>query len=80
MLKLKRQRPGTPSSSWWKSGDVTEEEWEAVPKEQQAPPEVKPKVKEPPKVKPLKAAKPPRSKVGRIQIRLFPQIRKNRIC
>jgi hypothetical protein len=80
MLKRKRQRPETPSSLWWKSRDVTEEEWEAVPKEQQAPPEVKePKVKDPPKVKPLKVAKPPRSRVGRVQVRLFPQIRKNRI-
>ena len=74
MLKLKRQRPETPSSSWWKSRDVTEEEWEAVPREQQAPPEVKE-----PKEKPPKAAKPPRSRVGRVQVRLFPQIRKNHI-
>ena len=74
MLKLKRQRPETPSSTWWKSRDVTEEEWEAVPREQQAPPEVKE-----PKEKPPKAPRPPRSRVGRVQVRRVPQIRKNRI-
>jgi hypothetical protein len=81
ILMLKRQRPGTSSSLWWKSGAVTEEEWEAVPREQQAPPETQPtKEKTPPKLKPLKAVKAPHSRVGRVQIRLNPQVRKNGIC
>ena len=75
-LKLKRQRTETPSSTWWKSGEVTEEDWEAVPRDQQQ--QAPPKVKEP-KEKPPKAPKPPRSRVGRVQVRLVPHIRKNRI-
>ena len=77
-LTLKRLRQGASSSKWWKS--VSEEEWATVPRPQQAPPEAQPvKEKTPPKDEPPKAIKAPRSRVGRVQVRLNPQVRKNRI-
>ena len=74
---LKRLRLGAELDEWWKN--VSEEEWAALQRPQQAPPEAQPvKEKTPPKDEPPKTGKAPRSRVGRVQIRPN-QVRKNRI-
>ena len=74
---LKRLRLGAELDEWWKN--VSEEEWAALQRPQQAPPEAQPvKEKTPPKYAPPKTSKAPRSRVGRVQLRPN-QVRKNRI-